>query len=85
MARKDVHYEVFLKKHKKASWALVEAIGDRQEALDLAQGFGAGQARVMDPGGERVSRRHDLRGRRGAFQRARRKDRRGQPAVSDPG
>ena len=36
MARKDVHYEVFLKKHKKASWALVEAIEDRQEALDLA-------------------------------------------------
>lgn len=36
MARKDVHYEVFVKKHKKASWTLVEAIDDRQEALDLA-------------------------------------------------
>ena len=36
MARKDVHYEVFLKKHKKASWALVEAMDDRQEALDMA-------------------------------------------------
>jgi hypothetical protein len=37
MARKDVHFEVFLKKHKKASWSLVEAIDDRQESLDLAQ------------------------------------------------
>lgn len=37
MARKDVHYEVFLKKHKKSSWTLVEAIDDRQETLDLAQ------------------------------------------------
>ena len=36
MARKDVHYEVFIKKHKKTSWTLVEAIEDRQEALDLA-------------------------------------------------
>lgn len=37
MARTDVHYEVFLKKHNKASWTLVEAIDDRQESLDLAQ------------------------------------------------
>ena len=36
MARSDVHYEIFLKKHKKASWTLVEAIDDRQESLDLA-------------------------------------------------
>ncbi|MFW6300325.1 MAG: hypothetical protein ACOC20_05340, partial [Oceanicaulis sp.] len=35
MARRDVHFEVFLKKHKKADWALVEAVTDRQEALDL--------------------------------------------------
>ncbi|XBQ17436.1 MAG: hypothetical protein ABL308_06025 [Oceanicaulis sp.] len=37
MARRDVHFEVFLKKHKKASWTLVEAREDRQEAMDLAQ------------------------------------------------
>lgn len=36
MARHDVHFEVFLKKHKKADWTLVEAIKDRKEALDLA-------------------------------------------------
>ncbi|MEQ8404942.1 MAG: hypothetical protein RKE49_07585 [Oceanicaulis sp.] len=36
MARQDVHFEVYLKKHKKAEWSLVEAITERQEALDLA-------------------------------------------------
>lgn len=36
MARRDVHFEVFLKKHIKSDWTLVEAITDRQDALDLA-------------------------------------------------
>jgi len=36
MARSDVHFEVFLKKHKKADWTLIEADPDRQKALDLA-------------------------------------------------
>ncbi|MEO1040238.1 MAG: hypothetical protein AAFX09_11890 [Pseudomonadota bacterium] len=37
MARKAVHFEIFLKKHKKASWALVEAVDDRQHALSKAE------------------------------------------------
>ncbi|MEQ8406593.1 MAG: hypothetical protein RKE49_15990 [Oceanicaulis sp.] len=37
MARRDVHFEVFVKKHKKADWTLVEVVKDRQEALDLGQ------------------------------------------------
>lgn len=40
MARGDVHFEVFLKRHKKADWSLVEASPDRQEALDLAHALG---------------------------------------------
>lgn len=36
MARKDVHFEVFLKKHKKTSWTLIEAIDEREDALALA-------------------------------------------------
>ncbi len=37
MARLDVHFEVFLKKHQKADWALVEAIDGRQDAIKRAQ------------------------------------------------
>ena len=37
MARLDVHFEVFLKKHQKADWALVEAIDGRQDAIGRAQ------------------------------------------------
>lgn len=36
MAGKDTHHEVFVKKHKKASWTLVEATPDREDALALA-------------------------------------------------
>ena len=54
MARKDVHYEVFLKKHKKASWTLVEALPDRQEALDLAHRLKSRHAK----GSVRVQREH---------------------------
>ena len=36
MAGKDTHHEVFVKKHPKASWTLVEAMPDREEALALA-------------------------------------------------
>ena len=35
MAGKDTHHEVFVKKHKKASWTLVEAIVDRNDAMAL--------------------------------------------------
>ena len=54
MARKDVHYEVFLKKHKKASWSLVEALDDRQEALDLAHRLKSRHVK----GSVRVEREH---------------------------
>lgn len=37
MAGKDTHHEVFVKKHKKASWTLVEAIVDRNDAMALGQ------------------------------------------------
>lgn len=37
MVGKDTHFEVFLKKHKKASWTLVDARHGRQDALDLAR------------------------------------------------
>lgn len=36
MAKRDIHFEVFIKKHKKASWTLVEVTDERQTALDLA-------------------------------------------------
>jgi len=32
----DIHFEVFVKKHRKASWTLVEALPDRDGALKLA-------------------------------------------------
>ena len=36
VAGKDTHHEVFVKKHKKASWTLVEAMPARDDALALA-------------------------------------------------
>lgn len=54
MALKDVHYEVFVKKHKKASWTLVEALDDRQEALDMANRLKGRLAK----GSVRVQREH---------------------------
>jgi len=33
----DTHFEVFHKKHQKASWTLIQASHDRREALDLAE------------------------------------------------
>lgn len=32
-----VHYEIFFKKHAKASWSLVEAMKDREKAIGMAQ------------------------------------------------
>ncbi|MBR9826923.1 MAG: hypothetical protein GYB36_14160 [Alphaproteobacteria bacterium] len=32
----NIHFEVFLKKNKKASWALFDAVGDRDSAIRLA-------------------------------------------------
>ena len=52
MARLDVHFEVFLKKHQKADWALVEAIDGRQDAIQRAQTLLAQNPR----GSVRVSR-----------------------------
>ncbi len=37
MTGADIHFEVFVKKHRKASWSLVEALHDREAALKLAQ------------------------------------------------
>lgn len=37
MTRGDIHFEVFVKKHRKASWSLAEALHDREAALDLAR------------------------------------------------
>lgn len=37
MAGKDTHHEVFLKKNKKASWRLVEAMPERDDAMALGQ------------------------------------------------
>ncbi len=37
MAGTDTHHEVFVKKNKKASWTLVDAIADRSDALALGQ------------------------------------------------
>lgn len=45
MAKSDIHFEVFIKKHKKASWTLVEATEDRQTALDLAHKLQARHAK----------------------------------------
>jgi hypothetical protein len=45
MAGKDVHYEVFVKKHKKASWTLVEAGDDREAAFNLAHRLKARHAK----------------------------------------
>jgi hypothetical protein len=36
MTGADIHFEVFVKKHRKASWSLVEALHDREAALKLA-------------------------------------------------
>jgi len=35
MSRTDTHHEVFVKKHKKASWTLIEAMPDRDDAMAL--------------------------------------------------
>ncbi|MCC5996439.1 MAG: hypothetical protein JJU18_08740 [Oceanicaulis sp.] len=37
MAGNDIHFEVFVKKHRKASWTLAEALHDRDAALKLAR------------------------------------------------
>ena len=37
MAAAKVHYEVFVKKHRKAGWALVEARPEREDAIEFAQ------------------------------------------------
>ncbi|KAA5803898.1 hypothetical protein F1654_08870 [Alkalicaulis satelles] len=37
MAGRDIHFEVFVKKHRKASWTLAEALHDRDAALKLAR------------------------------------------------
>lgn len=36
MTGADIHFEVFVKKHRKASWSLVEALPGREAALKLA-------------------------------------------------
>ena len=36
MSQNDIHFEVFVKKNKKASWTLLEATPNRKAALDLA-------------------------------------------------
>ncbi|WBQ12500.1 hypothetical protein L2D00_11660 [Hyphomonadaceae bacterium BL14] len=37
MTGSDIHFEVFVKKHRKASWSMVEALSSREAALKLAQ------------------------------------------------
>ncbi len=37
MTGADIHFEVFVKKHRKASWSLVEALPDREAALNMAR------------------------------------------------
>lgn len=44
MARSDTHFEVFVKKHKKASWALTDARESREDALAIAE-----QIKKMNP------------------------------------
>lgn len=50
MTRKPVHYEVFLKKHRKSDWTLFEARDEREDALELARALlnrhAAGSVRV---------------------------------------
>lgn len=44
MARSDTHFEVFVKKHKKASWALTDARETREDAMAIAE-----QIKKMNP------------------------------------
>lgn len=37
MASAKIHYEVFVKKHRKAAWSLAEARSDKDDALEFAQ------------------------------------------------
>ena len=34
MSAKAIHYEIFFKKHRKASWTLLEASEDRKVAIE---------------------------------------------------
>lgn len=52
MASGDVHFEVFFKKHPKASWVLVEALKERSDAITLADKLVA----KMPRGSARVAR-----------------------------
>ncbi|WP_019960541.1 hypothetical protein [Woodsholea maritima] len=60
MASEDVHYEVFFKKNKKASWVLAEALHDRHRAVDMAKKL----LKKMPQGSVRVTReKFDDKGR----------------------
>lgn len=52
MANGKVHFEVFLKKHPKAEWVLVEALNERSDAITLADRLVA----KMPRGSARVAR-----------------------------